>query len=109
MIQFLKRTDVLIMDSQYDREEYKHHKGWGHACVDDVVKLAIAARVRRLFLFHHDPDHDDSKISAMVDHARTLAAAQNGELEVAAACEGMTLELAGAARAESVRIKEKSP
>ena len=37
MIDFLRGTDVLIMDTQYDAEEYKHHTGWGHGCLDDVV------------------------------------------------------------------------
>src|SRR5439155_18132549 len=94
MIDFLRGTDVLIMDAQYDREEYKYHQGWGHACVDDVVKLALEARVRQLFLFHHDPEHDDGKISQMVAHAQKLAAAQNGWLLVEAARGGAMVEVA---------------
>src|SRR4051794_4960825 len=43
MVAFLRGVDVLIMDAQYDREEYKQHVGWGHACIDDVVALAIKA------------------------------------------------------------------
>jgi CheY-like chemotaxis protein/ribonuclease BN (tRNA processing enzyme) len=45
---FIDRADVLIMDSQYDPTEYQAHIGWGHACVDDVVSLALGASVRRL-------------------------------------------------------------
>ena len=69
---FLKDVDVLIMDSQYTAEEYAQHVGWGHGCVDDVVRLALAANVKHLFLFHHDPDHSDGDISAMEKHARKL-------------------------------------
>jgi len=55
LIDFLRGTDVLIMDTQYDTDEYKRHTGWGHGCLDDVVALALRAEVKTLFLFHHDP------------------------------------------------------
>ena len=98
MIEFLRGADVLIMDSQYDCEEYKHHIGWGHGCVKEVVLLAIEAQVKRLFLFHHDPNHDDAKVSQMEAQARQFVAARNSKLEVVAAREGATLELPGTER-----------
>jgi phosphoribosyl 1,2-cyclic phosphodiesterase len=93
LIEFLRATDVLIMDTQYDAEEYKGHTGWGHGCLDDVVALALEAEVRTLFLFHHDPDHDDAKVSQMLAHAREIVAARKGKLHVEAAREGVTVEL----------------
>jgi len=93
MSDFLRGADVLIIDSQYDREEYKTHKGWGHACMDDVVNLALEAEVKRLFLFHHDPEHDDAKSSEIVAHARKLVSAKNGALQVEAAKEKATVHL----------------
>jgi phosphoribosyl 1,2-cyclic phosphodiesterase/CheY-like chemotaxis protein len=99
IVEFLRGTDVLIMDSQYDCEEYKHHVGWGHGCVNEVVALAIEAEVKRLFLFHHDPNHDDAKVSQMEAQARQLVAAKNSKLKIEAAREGATFELAAAARA----------
>jgi phosphoribosyl 1,2-cyclic phosphodiesterase len=98
MIDFLRGTDVLIMDTQYDAEEYKRHTGWGHGCLDDVVALAVQAEVKSLFLFHHDPNHDDAKISHMLTHARKLVAARKSKLHVEAACEGTTVELPLAVR-----------
>src|SRR6185437_7698519 len=95
MVAFLRGVDILIMDAQYDRTEYEQHKGWGHGCLDDVVALALKAEVKKLFLFHHDPDHDDAKISEMTEHARQLVKAQNGKLQVEAAREGLVLELSG--------------
>jgi phosphoribosyl 1,2-cyclic phosphodiesterase len=76
------------MDTQYDSDEYKSHVGWGHGCLDDVVDLALKAEVKRLFMFHHDPDHDDAKISRMLEHARRLVAERKATLEVDAAREG---------------------
>jgi phosphoribosyl 1,2-cyclic phosphodiesterase/CheY-like chemotaxis protein len=93
IIEFLRGTDVLVMDAQYDCDEYKLHRGWGHGCVDDVVALAVQAEVKRLFLFHHDPRHDDAKVSEMVAHARQIVAALGGTLAIEAAREGLSVEL----------------
>jgi phosphoribosyl 1,2-cyclic phosphodiesterase/FixJ family two-component response regulator len=97
MVEFLRGTDVLIMDSQYDCEEYKHHVGWGHGCVNEVVTLAMEADVKRLFMFHHDPNHSDAKVSQLEAQARQLVAAKHSKLQVEAAREGATFVLAGAA------------
>ena len=99
LIDFLRGTDVLIMDTQYDSEEYKRHIGWGHGCLDDVVALAVQAEVKTLFLFHHDPNHDDGKISHMLAHARKLASARKARLHIEAACEGVTVQLPAAVKA----------
>ena len=93
MTGFLKDVDVLIMDSQYTAEEYAQHVGWGHGCVDDVVRLALAANVKHLFLFHHDPDHSDGDISAMEKHARKLVKEAGGQLIAEAAREGLKVSL----------------
>lgn len=98
MIEFIRGVDALIIDSQYDTDEYQQHVGWGHGCVDYAVTLAIKAGVKKLFLFHHDPDHDDVKVEGMVAQARQLVTGQNASLEVDAAREGMTVELAAVAK-----------
>jgi hypothetical protein len=33
--------------------------GWGHSTWQEAVKLAKAANVKKLVIFHHDPLHDD--------------------------------------------------
>ncbi len=91
--EFVKGVDILIMDAQYDCEEYKQHRGWGHGCIDDVVKFALKSEVKHLYLFHHDPEHDDTKIDAMVAYARNLVSAEKGFLKVDAAQEGAVVQL----------------
>jgi phosphoribosyl 1,2-cyclic phosphodiesterase len=91
--EFVRGVDVLIMDSQYDAQEYERHIGWGHGCVDKVVSLALKAKVKQLFLFHHDPNHDDDKINEMVAHARKLAGSTSSTLQIDAAREGLRVEL----------------
>lgn len=93
LLEFIANADVLIIDSQYDAAEYESHIGWGHACVDDVAALASQARVKQLFLFHHDPSHDDDKISRMLAHARQLVAGLKSETTVEAAREGLEVVL----------------
>jgi len=89
---FIKGTDLLIEDSPYTEDEYTSRAGWGHACVDDVVELALAAGVTRLGLFHHEPTHDDSKMDEIVTHCRNLLR-PNDKLDVFAAQEGSHIKL----------------
>ena len=98
MVGFIRGVDALILDSQFDAEEYKSHVGWGHGYVDYAVTLALKAGVKKLFLFHHDPDHDDTKVESMLAHARKLVTGQKGSLQVDAAREGMVVELAAIAK-----------
>ncbi len=92
-LEFMRGADALIIDAQYDAREYKSHMGWGHGCVDDVVNMAIAADVKRLYLFHHDPDHNDAKIAAMVDGARQIAKAHGSPILIEGAREGESCKL----------------
>jgi phosphoribosyl 1,2-cyclic phosphodiesterase/CheY-like chemotaxis protein len=94
IIEFIRDVDVLILDSQFNAEEYQHHIGWGHGCVDEVVALAMQANVKRLYLFHHDPAHDDRFISGMLMHARQLATTAGSALRIEAAREGEQVVLA---------------
>jgi phosphoribosyl 1,2-cyclic phosphodiesterase len=91
LVAFLKGCDILILDTQYSDEEYKHHVGWGHGSLSTSVNLAIDAEVRTLVLFHHDPTHDDSVIDEMVANGQKMAAKSGTGLKVIAAREGEEL------------------
>lgn len=93
---FIADADLLIHDAQYTAEEYPRKKGWGHSTVEYVVDTALAAGVRRVALFHHDPLRDDNAIDELVKRTRDRIAGQDGRLEVMAAAEGQTLELEAA-------------
>ena len=88
LMQFVEGSDILIIDSQYNADEYKEHVGWGHSCMEDSVALAIQARVKRLFLFHHDPNHDDQRVYQMLEQAREMVRKSESDLIVEAAREG---------------------
>ena len=93
LIEAVRGVDVLIMDAQYDAEEYKTHQGWGHGSLPEVVDFAIRAQAKRLYLFHHDPNHDDDKISRMVATARSQAEQAQSSILIEAAREGLVCEL----------------
>ena len=93
LIDFIRDVDVLIVDSQYDDTEYQTKVGWGHGCLDDVVTLALMAGVKRLSLFHHDPDHDDEHVRRMEQWARDLVTMHGDPVVVEAAREGVEIVL----------------
>ena len=88
VIEFIRDADIVIGDTQYDNAEYPTRLGWGHTCADDAVELAMRAGVKHLFLFHHDPDHHDDKVAAMMREAETRVAAAGSSMIVSAAREG---------------------
>lgn len=56
-------ADVMIYDATYTDNEYYNEKsskvGWGHSTWQEAVKVAKAANVKQLVIFHHDPLHND--------------------------------------------------
>jgi phosphoribosyl 1,2-cyclic phosphodiesterase len=68
-----ERADLLIYDASYTDEEYAIRAGWGHSTWREAVRLADAAEVGKLLLFHHDSSHDDAfmdKIAGEADQVR---------------------------------------
>ncbi len=94
IVEFMRDAAVVIADSQYDATEYPTRLGWGHTCADDTVQNALRANVRQLFLFHHDPDHNDEKVSAMVTRAQEAVTAAGSSMRVDGAREGAEIILA---------------
>ena len=60
VVRLAKGADLLIHDAQYTPEELVNRKGWGHSSWKQAVEVAQQAGVKKLALFHHDPDHDDA-------------------------------------------------
>ncbi len=63
LVHLARNADFLIMDCTYTDEEYlsplSPKIGWGHSTWQEGVKVAKAASVKHLVVFHHDPSHDD--------------------------------------------------
>ena len=69
LVEWCRDADLLVHDAQYSREEYKTHAGYGHSTSDEALSLAEHANVQQLAFFHHDPQHSDSDIDALVEEA----------------------------------------
>jgi phosphoribosyl 1,2-cyclic phosphodiesterase len=87
VLRLVDRADVMIYDATYTDAEYPAHKSWGHSTWQEGVRLANAANVKTLVLFHHDPDHDDSFMDQV---AADAAIARPGTV---VAHEGLVLRL----------------
>ena len=61
-IEFMKDTDVLIIDTAYTVEEYKTKKGWGHGNFDSSIVAAREANAKQVYLTHHEPSRTDAAL-----------------------------------------------
>lgn len=73
-------ADILIYDAMYTDEEYHNPKspkvGWGHSTWQEGLKVVREANVRKLAIFHHEPNHSDDlldkialEVKKVDDHA----------------------------------------
>lgn len=91
LINFARGAGALIHDAQYLESEYVNQampkQGWGHSTWQMAVQVALAAGVKKLVLFHHEPEHDDDTLDQLEKQAQQIFPA------AVLAREGMTLEL----------------
>jgi phosphoribosyl 1,2-cyclic phosphodiesterase/CheY-like chemotaxis protein len=93
LVAFLKGVDVLIHDTTYFDEEYPSRVGWGHSALTEVLKLAGDAQVSNLYLFHHDPSHDDDAVERKEALARRYFEERSLDVTCFAAREGSAVLL----------------
>lgn len=87
-IRFARGADVLVHDAQYSEDDYagpSPHRGYGHSTPSMAARVAQAAEVGQLVLFHHDPAYADAEIAALERDARqlfpeTVAAREGSEI-----------------------------
>lgn len=79
-------ADVFVYDAQFTPEQLAgDKKGWGHSSWAEGVRIAKECGVKRLLLFHHDPESDDPYVDGLVSKARqefphTMGAAEGMEM-----------------------------
>jgi ribonuclease BN (tRNA processing enzyme) len=69
ILDLAKGADVLIHDAQFVAAELAIAELYGHATVDYCYRLAEAAEVGRLVLFHHSPVRVDDDVDRLGDLA----------------------------------------
>ena len=89
---FFAGADLLVHDSQYTEAEYASGKiGWGHTSFEHAIAAANRAGVKRLALFHHDPDRTDVMLDRLEE--TYCVPGRYGETAVFFAREGMEITL----------------
>ncbi|MBE9261733.1 MBL fold metallo-hydrolase [Microcystis sp. LEGE 00066] len=91
VLALVRQADVMIIDATYTDEEYNDPQyskvGWGHSTWQQAVKIAQAAQVKQLVLFHHDPAHNDDFLDRIGEQVRKIFP------ETILAREGLSIEL----------------
>lgn len=88
IIKFIEGADLVAYDCTYTDDEFPEKVGWGHSTWQEGIRVCKAANVRRLAIFHHDPEHDDAFMEHLEDEARNvwdgaMVARDNMELTIA--------------------------
>ena len=68
-LQFFRNADVLIFDAFVGPGENIKKQNWGHSSALYGVDIAAEARVKKLVLFHHDPERSDEDIERIWEEA----------------------------------------
>lgn len=68
----IEGADLVVYDSTYTDAEFPQRIGWGHSTWQEGVRLCRAANVKRLAIFHHDPDHEDPEMERIEKEAREM-------------------------------------
>lgn len=87
--QFFAGADLLIYDSQYTDHEYTTRVNWGHTTMEYAIAAANRAGVKRLAMFHHDPDRSDATLDELAQVY--CQPGKYGDTEVFFAREGMDI------------------
>lgn len=83
----IEGADLVIYDCTYTDEEFPKRIGWGHSTWQEAVRLCQRANAKKLAIFHHDPDHDDTYM------AKINKEAQEAWLGAIVSREGMSIDL----------------
>ena len=60
IINLINGADIVIYDSMFTEKEFKDKPHWGHSTWEEGARLCDLAEAKKLCIFHHDPDHNDS-------------------------------------------------
>lgn len=72
MVKFAEGCDVLLHDAQYTLEQYLQFQGYGHSNFEMACQVALKAKVKKLLLFHHDPNNSDDTLRAIEADAKKI-------------------------------------
>ncbi|MCP3874062.1 MAG: MBL fold metallo-hydrolase [Desulfobacteraceae bacterium] len=80
-LDFSQNADLLFHDGEYTKEEYVRKVSWGHSSIEDVLDLAVKAKVKKLGLFHLNQDRTDEQMDKIVDECQANLKAKKSTLD----------------------------
>jgi phosphoribosyl 1,2-cyclic phosphodiesterase len=90
-VRFAANADLLLHDAEFREDDYK--KTWGHSTYNDAVRLAIAAGVKKLGLFHHNQERSDVGVDEIMAASVEMIRAEKGEVDCCAVYRDMEIIL----------------
>jgi phosphoribosyl 1,2-cyclic phosphodiesterase len=79
--EFIAGARALIFNAHFKPDEIAAHRGWGHSTWEDAARFSAAAKVGRLWLFHHKPGRTDAELTKIEGDARTIFGATDAASE----------------------------
>ncbi|TCN31431.1 MBL fold metallo-hydrolase [Sinorhizobium americanum] len=74
LLDFIAGADLLVYDCTYLESEMAAFRGYGHSTGIHGSRLAMAAGIPRLAMFHHDPSRTDAALAAMEQEVQAFFA-----------------------------------
>ena len=105
---FYQSLDLLVVDAQYEIEDYLHKFDWGHGSPMIGIDLALREQIRSLVFMHHDPAATEAVLDASFKRAEAYlqeqwpkfkdawAARDPAGPKLHAAYDGLEVEVVGA-------------
>jgi ribonuclease BN (tRNA processing enzyme) len=93
-VEFIRRADLVIFDAMYSlADSVSVKEDWGHSSNVVGVELCQIARAKHLCIFHHEPVHDDEKISSVLQETLRLEEITRGDhqLRISSAYDGLEI------------------
>lgn len=91
--ELMRGVDVLVHDAQFLDGERPVAVDYGHATVQDCIRLAAECGAGSLLLFHHSPARTDDALDAIADWLPELVAEVGAGMPVLLAREGASLDV----------------
>ena len=89
-----ENADVMLVDSQYTVEEALRKVNWGHSAFCYAIDFASSWKVKKMYMFHHEPTYDDRKLNTILESAHWYANYVSGDsLDIDIAREGESFDL----------------
>jgi phosphoribosyl 1,2-cyclic phosphodiesterase len=93
IVEFASGADVLIIDAQYTKEEYKTKKGWGHSSIPSAINFALKLKSKKTVFFHLDPARTDEDMMLIEHYISNFFRMKNIKMELYVAREGMEIRI----------------